>query len=58
MIDTLASLLARDRITDLQRAAGCCTAHIEHRRALTSARGRRSKLGRRRARPVASPCCT
>jgi hypothetical protein len=45
---------------DLQRAAGCCTALPEHRRALTAAIGRRLRFSLRgmvRAEPP-PVCCT
>jgi hypothetical protein len=59
MIGALASMLVRDRIRDLQRAAGCCTARIVHRRALASSRAPRPRLAlRRRARPVRMACCS
>jgi hypothetical protein len=50
--------VAAARRADLQRAAGCCTAVIEHRRAATRAVGRRLKFSLRR-RPAAQPmvCC-
>jgi hypothetical protein len=57
MIDTIASAVARERRLDLLRAAGCCTARIEHRRALASAAGRRLKFSLRRPRAMQPFAC-
>jgi hypothetical protein len=57
--DTIVSAVARERRRDLQRAAGCCTALIEHRRALRRSaafRGLRFRLARPRH-DAAIPCC-
>jgi hypothetical protein len=47
--------VARERRVDLQRAAGCCTALPEHRRALKDSVGRRLKLLFRP--PAPPPAC-
>jgi hypothetical protein len=52
--------VAQQRRDDLQRAAACCTAAIEHGRALTAELRRRLNAVRWQ-RPISSPtatCCT
>jgi hypothetical protein len=58
MTDTITSAVARARRLGWQRAAGCCTALIEHRRFIAAAPVRSRKLSLRRGRhaePIA--CC-
>ena len=52
--------VARQRRSDLQRAAGCCTAAIQHGRDLSAKLRRRLNVVRWQ-RPISSPtaaCCT
>jgi hypothetical protein len=56
MNEHLTAAVARERRLDLQRAAGCCSALLEHRRALKQTVGRRlSAWPRRPTQPLG--CC-
>jgi hypothetical protein len=55
MIEHLTAAVARERRVDLQRAAGCCTAVLEHRRALERPVSRLKPAFLRR--PVPPSCC-
>jgi hypothetical protein len=53
----LNAALAAERRRDFERATGCCTALLEHRRALTRAVGRRLNLTLRRRRAAEPMAC-
>jgi hypothetical protein len=53
----LNAAVAAERQRDLQRAAGCCSALLEHRRALARAVGPRLNLSLRRRRAAEPTVC-